>query len=211
MQAYDPKTGETGPHQVVAVMVHTDPVIEHLATDTGSIQTTPNHPFFTTDRGWVLAGSLVVGEQVRTDSGHATTVSGFTIESTPTRMWDLTVAGAHSFFVGAGGVLVHNCGGADLGNKMEYFMGHASGDAHNVERSQGMASQLSQIGIGDTAGGRQLLRDHLNGVVQDASNIVKTEGERTTRESLLAGPGGFLKLQSVWDDSKLITGFLFGG
>jgi hypothetical protein len=24
-------------------------------------------------------------------------------------MWDLTVDAAHSFFVGAGGVLVHNC------------------------------------------------------------------------------------------------------
>jgi hypothetical protein len=26
-------------------------------------------------------------------------------------MWDLTVDGAHSFFVGQGAVLVHNCGG----------------------------------------------------------------------------------------------------
>jgi hypothetical protein len=25
-------------------------------------------------------------------------------------MWDITVDGAHSFFVGTGGVLVHNCG-----------------------------------------------------------------------------------------------------
>jgi RHS repeat-associated protein len=112
IEAYDPKTGETGPHIVTAVMAHTDPAIEHLATDTGTIDTTPNHPFFTTDRGWVEAGSLRVGEKVRTETGGSATVTGFTIEAAPTTMWDLTVDGAHSFFVGQGAVLVHNCGPA---------------------------------------------------------------------------------------------------
>ena len=107
--AYDPKTGITALHSVDAVMVHTDPVVEHLTTDGGDIQTTPNHPFFTTDRGWVEAGSLRIGEQIRTDSGSPATVIGFTTSATPTTMWDLTVDAAHSFFVGAGGVLVHNC------------------------------------------------------------------------------------------------------
>jgi RHS repeat-associated protein len=109
VEAYDPRTGVTGPHLVTAVMVHTDPVVEHLATDAGPIETTPNHPFFTTDRGWVEAGQLRVGEQIRTDSATPATVSGFTTEATPSSMWDLTVADAHSFFVGAGAVLVHNC------------------------------------------------------------------------------------------------------
>jgi RHS repeat-associated protein len=109
VMAYDPKTGVTGPHTVSAVMAHSDPAVEHLGTDSGAIDTTPNHPFFTTDRGWVDAGSLRVGEKVRTESGGSATVTGFTIDSTPTTMWDLTVDGAHSFFVGSGAVLVHNC------------------------------------------------------------------------------------------------------
>jgi hypothetical protein len=109
VQAYDPNTGETGPHTVTAVTAHTDPAVEHLTLDTGTIETTPNHPFFTLDRGWVLAGSLKVGEQVRTESGVPATVLGFTVSATPTTMWDLTVEGAHTFFVGSGAVLVHNC------------------------------------------------------------------------------------------------------
>jgi hypothetical protein len=111
--AYDPRTGETAAHTVTAVMVNLDPKIEHLALDTGTIETTPDHPVFTADRGWVLAGQLVIGEEIRTDSGHNATVLGFTIEATPTSMWDITVDGAHSFFVGSGAVLVHNadCGG----------------------------------------------------------------------------------------------------
>jgi hypothetical protein len=118
--AYDPKTGVTGPHTVSAVMTNLDPVVEHLSTSAGSIETTPNHPFFTADRGWIDAGSLRIGEKLRTDTGTDATVSGFTVSATPTTMWDITVDGAHSFFVGSGsGVLVHNAsctGGVPQGN-----------------------------------------------------------------------------------------------
>jgi RHS repeat-associated protein len=107
--AYDPKTGETKAHTVDAVMVNLDPVVEHLDTSAGSIETTPNHPFFTADRSWVEAGSLLPGERLRTDSGTDAVVVGFTLEATPSAMWDLTVNTAHSFFVGSGAVLVHNC------------------------------------------------------------------------------------------------------
>jgi hypothetical protein len=90
-------------------MVNLDPVVEHLDTSAGSIETTPNHPFFTADRSWVEAGSLLPGERLRTDSGTDAVVVGFTLEATPSAMWDLTVNTAHSFFVGSGAVLVHNC------------------------------------------------------------------------------------------------------
>jgi hypothetical protein len=109
VMAYDPKTGQTGSHTVTAVMSHTDAVVEHLRLDSGPIETTPNHPFFTADRGWVVAGSLTIGEQIRTESGRNATVVAFTLDSTPSTMWDLTVDGAHTFFVGPGAALVHNC------------------------------------------------------------------------------------------------------
>ena len=57
----------------------------------------------------MLAGSLVVGEQIRTESGQNATVQSFTLDATPSTMWDLTVDVAHSFFVGPSAVLVHNC------------------------------------------------------------------------------------------------------
>ena len=111
--AYDPKTGETASHPVDAVMVNLDPVVEHLVTSAGSIETTPNHPFFTADRAWVEAGNLLPGEHLRTDSGTDAVVVSFTTEATPEAMWDLTVDTAHSFFVGSGAVLVHNCAKRD--------------------------------------------------------------------------------------------------
>jgi RHS repeat-associated protein len=108
VEAYDPRTGKTGPHTVTAVMVHSDPAVEHLRLDSGTIETTPNHPFFTVDRGWVEAGKLLVGEQIKTESGAPAAVVGFTVDNHSADMWDLTVDGAHTFFVSSARVLVHN-------------------------------------------------------------------------------------------------------
>ena len=139
VEAYDPRTGVTAPHTVSAVMTNLDPVIEHLATDQGSIDTTPNHPFFTADRGWIDAGSLKIGEKVRTASSGTATITGFTLQAEPSTMWDITVDGAHSFFVGAGaGVLVHNCGGDeplqayDVGPADELYGRSVPGDGLQV-------------------------------------------------------------------------------
>ncbi|WP_196602046.1 hypothetical protein [Pectinatus frisingensis] len=44
------------------------------------------------------------------------------------------------------------------------------------------------------------------------ASILKTqENGRVVRESLLSGPNGVIKVESVWDGSKLITATLFGG
>ena len=109
VMTYDPATGNTAPHTVTAISVKIDPAVEHLALTSGLIDTTPNHRFYTTDRGWVQAGDLGIGEPVRTESGVDAIVVSFTIDSTPTTMWDLTIDGVHTFFVGSGAALVHNC------------------------------------------------------------------------------------------------------
>jgi hypothetical protein len=117
-------------------MVHTDPATENLATDKGTIETTPNHPFFTTDRGWVQAGSLKVGEKVRTESGGSATVVSFTVDQHPASMWDLTVDTAHSFFVGSGAVLVHNCIYDSGWAKATFDSAHDSWTYHYLEHGE---------------------------------------------------------------------------
>ena len=147
VMAYDPKTGETRPHTVSAVMVNTDPAVEHLRLDTGPIETTPDHPFFTVDRGWVVAGSLTTGEHIRTATGAYAVVLGFTVETTPSTMWDLTVSGAHTFFVSSGAVLVHNCSDGDwtdgTGNQT-----NLSGN-NQVQNSLARAALQRAVGAGN--------------------------------------------------------------
>jgi hypothetical protein len=84
---------------------------------------------------------------------------------------------------------------------------------------------MNRLGIHNTPAGRAYLSSHLHGVVQDPSNIVETFTKtlpdgRTfrseVRESLLSGPGGFLKLESTWEilsdgTRRLTTIIPFGG
>jgi hypothetical protein len=116
---------------VTAVSVNVDPETERLTLSTGPIETTPNHRFYTPDRGWVAASALTAGEHVFTASGTDAIVVSFSIDAGPATMWDITVAGAHSFFVGSGQVLVHNCGEGwpeDL-----YNFGNAKGPALRLD------------------------------------------------------------------------------
>ena len=128
-----------------------------------------------------------------------------------------------SYFV-AGGAMARWAGGlmvsagaamsnqADLGNKLQYFFGQATGTQHNIERSQDMLRQLERIGLHDNPASRQYLASRLSAALQDPSNIVRVQEDgRVVREILLAGPRGFLKFETVWEGNKLITGFIFGG
>ena len=100
----------------------------------------------------------------------------------------------------------------ELGRKLEYPLGKATGDIHNVQRSTQMLKQLESVGLHDTPATRQLLTQHLDDVLNNSSSILKTQTNgRAVRESLLMGPQGGVKLETVWDGTKLITVNVFGG
>jgi filamentous hemagglutinin len=74
--------------------------------------------------------------------------------------------------------------------------------------------------VQDTPAGRALLQSHLQGVAADASNVARAfsnqYGNYVVKESLFAGPGGFLKLESTWQvmeggGLRLTTAIPFGG
>ena len=100
--------------------------------------------------------------------------------------------------------------GANIGTKLEYVFGKATGSAHNIERSTGMLRQLESVGIFDDAAGRALLNSHFQGTYNSSIGILQSNG-RYLRESLLLGPRGALKVESIWEGNKLITVKLLGG
>jgi RHS repeat-associated protein len=106
--AYNEELGTTGSYTVTAVWAHEDPVIQHLTIDGEQIATTPDHPFYTEEQGWVAAGHLQVGAQVRTAGGGAGVVESIRFEHRPQLMYNLTVDQAHTYFVGHTQALVHN-------------------------------------------------------------------------------------------------------
>jgi hypothetical protein len=101
-------------------------------------------------------------------------------------------------------------GGAYLGAKLEYVFGKAIGSVHNIERSTGMLRQLQSVGIFDNVAGRSILNSHFETVYNSTKGILQSNG-RYLRESLLMGPNGGLKVESIWQGNKLITVKLLGG
>jgi RHS repeat-associated protein len=110
--AWDELTDTLGSYPITHLWVHDDPVTGFVVIDGEAIAVTPGHPFFTTERGWVEAADLRVGERIPSVSGEPGLVSALSWSRGPDTMYDLTVDVAHTYFVGDGGWLVHNCGGA---------------------------------------------------------------------------------------------------
>jgi hypothetical protein len=82
-------------------LVCADGTSEHLIT-------TEEHPFFIEGRGWVNAGTLVVGDRLVGSDGRALTVASAALRAEEADVWNFRVDGFHSYFVGEHGAWVHN-------------------------------------------------------------------------------------------------------
>ena len=132
--AYNQETGTTGAYTVTAVLVNDDPAQLHLTIDGETLNTTPEHPFYTLLRGWVAATALRVGDQVQREDGSYGAVEAVRLDPTSRRMYNLTVEGAHTFFVGEQRWLVHN---ARIGTCEPYEVGEYS-DLYKRSKNTGL-------------------------------------------------------------------------
>lgn len=79
-----------------------------IASQSKPIECTGNHPFWSEDRQtFVRADSLQPNETLRTATG-LTTVESWTPDLNPTPVYNIEVHGAHVYYVGTSGVVVHN-------------------------------------------------------------------------------------------------------
>ncbi|MCP4360423.1 MAG: hypothetical protein GY796_20635, partial [Chloroflexi bacterium] len=115
----EPETGEQGYFEVVSVRSHLkDEVVEvTIETDAGKettqevMETTPDHPVYVEEKGWIWAENLEAGDRLRTaDDSWAEVVSIEHVQlDEPELVYNFTVRGPHTYFVLEVGVLVHNC------------------------------------------------------------------------------------------------------
>jgi RHS repeat-associated protein len=80
------------------------------------VHTTAKHPFLTAERGWVPAGQLTTGLHVIREDGSTAVVVREHVVPGAAAMWNLTVSQIHTYAVGVGQYVVHNCG---LGKQAE--------------------------------------------------------------------------------------------
>jgi hypothetical protein len=109
--SYDERTETTSYQPVMAVIQGEQRYqIIKLTLDSGeSIEATAEHPFYIKGKGWNPANSLKVGEALQLHDGSVVVVKEIDTSVRVEKVYNLTVANTHNYFVGVDGVLVHNC------------------------------------------------------------------------------------------------------
>ncbi|MEK8022132.1 MAG: RHS repeat-associated core domain-containing protein, partial [Candidatus Parabeggiatoa sp.] len=73
-----------------------------------TLETTEEHPFYIKDKGWNLAKSLEVGQALQLHNDKTIVIQEIFTQVRLERVYNLTIANTHNYFVGQDGVLVHN-------------------------------------------------------------------------------------------------------
>jgi len=100
----------------------------------------------------------------------------------------------------------------DLGRKLDYMFGLATGRQHNIDRSLAMKATLEKIGIIDTPETRAKLGEYFTKVMNDSRNIVEVNAPGFVQcESILVGTNGAVRVISSWEGNRLVTIILYEG
>jgi RHS repeat-associated protein len=153
----DPETGTTTVREVAGTIVTEDDkyfadltVKGESGTSVALIATT-THPFWVESEGeWVEAGDLKPGMTLRTPVGESVELEGVRYFEKRLRTHDLTVTGIHSYYVLAGNtpLLVHNCGGLKVSEKVRDLMARGkkrdAADVHYEDQVRARTGGTSQ-------------------------------------------------------------------
>jgi len=109
------------------------------------------HPFYTAEEEWVNAGDLSLGEEILALDGSIGVVEFVEVVTDSQPMYNLTVADAHTFFVGDGQWLVHNAGGDDC---ERLYRAMTEDEYKSVLDNNGLAprsrTRVSYLGVTET-------------------------------------------------------------
>jgi hypothetical protein len=95
--------------RVRAVFANMMPGVLRITLDDGTVLgLTPGHEVWINERGWVEAGTAIIGETMLHEGGQVRRIESIEPDIGDRLTYTLWVEGSHSFF--ANGVWVHNCG-----------------------------------------------------------------------------------------------------
>ena len=106
----NPETGEKKLKEVVQTFVNETTELIYVYVDNEEIITTPEHPFYSPEKGWTAACKLRAGDVLVLQSGKAVTVEKVQHEilEAPITVYNFEVADFHTYYVGNSAILVHN-------------------------------------------------------------------------------------------------------
>jgi len=113
-----------------------------------SIQVTPEHPFWSPGKGWVLAGHLRTGDRLLARDGRTVTIAKIASRAVKVTVYNFEVEGDHNYYISTAQLLVHNCpvsGGTGGGAGEVGQVSYGSTDLS-------LAAQAARQGLGKVLG-----------------------------------------------------------
>jgi hypothetical protein len=121
--AYNPKTHKMEQKSILHVWINHDHDLVDLTITTTTkgadgkvtrtsevVHTNQKHPFFTMEHGFLPVGQIKLGMHLLRADGRVGVVTGWKVVPGTKTMYNLEVAQDHTFTVGTGQWVVHNCG-----------------------------------------------------------------------------------------------------
>ena len=110
VQSFHPQTQEVSSKQVEETFIRESSELVHVSVGDERITTTPEHPFYVAQKGFVKAVKLRAGDILCTVNGEYVIVEQVQHEilESPVKVYNFRVADNHTYFVGNVSVGVHN-------------------------------------------------------------------------------------------------------
>jgi RHS repeat-associated protein len=190
--SFDEESGTTSYQLVVAVIENEQQyqLVKITLYSGKSIEATAEHPFYIKGKGWNPASSLKVGQALVLHNGTTVVVEEVDTSIRTEKVYNLTVANTHNYFVGGDGVLVHNAKCKGTGS---YTNTHLSGKKYHGKGNEKRMNQSA----------RRNAREYNDPVVkqeyQPAKNsreAFKDEARRIKRDGGIDNPNNYNKRNS---------------
>lgn len=119
VMAFHEGDGATAAFRVAHVFAHASNHLLMLRVGDEVIETTDEHPFWVEGRGFVKANTIAIGDRLRGLSGGVLLVDAIERQQGSFPVYNIEVSGAHTYFVGRHGILVHNKPATESGTGSE--------------------------------------------------------------------------------------------
>ena len=184
----NPDTLETAEKTVLETYVRQVDKLVHITINGEEIITTVDHPFYVQGRGFIEAGSLLVGDKLISVNGEDLTIEDYYIKLTeePISVYNFQVEDFHTYFVGDCAVWVHNrtCTSQERQDIKDHLEGNKSTDGAKPDgRINGCHEESRFLSELDIAGGD--LTDNIQNVscVDGVTYVEYTANTRTGKAS----------------------------
>jgi len=108
VRCLDPVTGESSTATIEVTFTAMVPEVLDIELDGVVLTCTPTHPFWVVGSGWSSAGQLQPGDTLLSNSGASVHVRSIAQRTGSFPVFNIEVAGVHTYFVSSLGILVHN-------------------------------------------------------------------------------------------------------